>query len=186
MILVLDGAGGMGGGGRAAELGLEALSATSELTNPAAMESFLRTLDALVVDDPQAGETTAIVARVVGDRVVGASAGDSSLWLIADGDYVDLTSPQHRMRLGSDRTQPVSFSARLPSGCRLLAGTDGLFNYARPHELAASAVQPDLESAADRLLQLVRLPSGALQDDVAFVLVDVRPSARMSALGSSV
>jgi hypothetical protein len=65
-----------------------------------------------------------------------------------DGRVDDLTARQHRkLRLGSGRARPVSFSRPKLTGT-LVVSTDGLFNYARPEKIAAVALQEDLERAA--------------------------------------
>jgi len=56
------------------------------------------------------------------------------------------------------------------SGGRLLIGTDGLFEYAARAAILTAATSPDLSTAADDRVAAARLPTGALQDDLAFVL----------------
>jgi len=53
----------------------------------------------------------------------------------------------------------------------LLVASDGLLRYARPADIARVARQPDIDLAVTALIELVRLPSGELQDDVAIVLL---------------
>ena len=45
------------------------------------------------------------------------------------------------------------------------------WSYARPDRIQAIGLQRDLDQAAQHMVQLVRLPSGGLQDDVGVVLV---------------
>ncbi len=58
----------------------------------------------------------------------------------------------------------------------LLVASDGLLNYAKRADIVTIVNGPDLEAAAAALVQLVRLPSGNLADDVSVVLV--RPRMR--------
>lgn len=52
----------------------------------------------------------------------------------------------------------------------LLVASDGLLRYARRSDVARIASETDLAIAAHALVDLVRLPSGGLQDDVSIVL----------------
>jgi hypothetical protein len=55
-------------------------------------------------------------------------------------------------------------------GATLLLASDGLLRYGRASDITRIASGPDLDAAARALVELVRLPSGTLQDDVAVVL----------------
>ena len=56
-------------------------------------------------------------------------------------------------------------------GGRVLVPSDGLFKYASPERICALAIQGSVEDAANALANCMRLPSGALQDDVAVFMV---------------
>lgn len=171
-VVVLDGAGGMGGGLHAAQLAATLLDATPPVPTPGALASRLSDVDAALDRDRRAGETTAVVAWVSATHIVGASAGDSSLVLLAEDAELDLTAHQHlKRRLGSGRALPVCFSASVSAPFRLLAGTDGLFHHTAEGAWVAAARMPDLDVAADRLLSLPRMKSGGYPDDVGFALV---------------
>ena len=177
ILVVADGAGGLSGGARAAELLVElvreAVGAPAFAPlRPEAWAEVLTSADLLLEADPVAGETTAVVVAVAKEVLVGASCGDSGAWLVQpDGGIDDLTAQQHRkLRLGSGSARPVSF-ARPGHAGTLLVATDGLFNYARPAKIADVTQHEDLDRAARELIQLIRLPGGGLQDDVAVVLV---------------
>lgn len=91
--------------------------------------------------------------------------------IAVDGGIDDLTARQHRkLRLGSGKARPVSISRPRLDGT-LLVATDGLFTYARPDRIADMASRDDLDRSASDLIQLVRLPSGGLHDDVGLVLI---------------
>jgi len=51
----------------------------------------------------------------------------------------------------------------------LIVGTDGLFKYTTPTKLCTTARTPELDAVPARLVELVRLRSGNLQDDIAVV-----------------
>ncbi|MBX2796125.1 MAG: hypothetical protein KTR31_00610 [Myxococcales bacterium] len=164
LVVLADGAGGVPGGARAADI------ATSWALRHADADpiTIVKEADRAVQRDPFAGETTLVVTHV-GAEIHGASAGDSEAWLV-HGDV--LTAGQHRRgRLGSGRCVPVAFHNRFTG--RLLVATDGLFGYARPAAIRAAASLRRLDDAARALVELVRLPSGDFMDDVAFVLVDL-------------
>jgi hypothetical protein len=56
------------------------------------------------------------------------------------------------------------------AGGTLLVASDGLLHYARQADIIRIASGEDLQAAARALIDLVRLPNGTLQDDVAVVL----------------
>ncbi len=59
---------------------------------------------------------------------------------------------------------------RLGGGQSTLVASDGLLRYAKRSDIARVANGPDLAVAARALVDLVRLPTGGLQDDVSIVL----------------
>lgn len=175
VVVVADGAGGMGGGGRAADLTLKIVGEAIEhgAFNVFSADPWAELLihaDAIIASDRHAGETTIVVVAVAEDgRVVGASCGDSGAVVVgADGDLDDLTAGQHKKRrLGSGRALPVAFERALLDGT-LVVATDGLLSFAGPEVIARFAVEHE---AAEALVRAVTLPSGTLQDDVAVVVV---------------
>jgi serine/threonine protein phosphatase PrpC len=96
--------------------------------------------------------------------------GDSAAWVVGGAGIDDLTLGQRKARLGSGRAAPVSFRRDGLDGV-LVVGTDGLFKYATPSRIRDAVRDRPPEEAAARLVELVRLPSGAFQDDVAVVVV---------------
>jgi serine/threonine protein phosphatase PrpC len=187
ILVVADGAGGLSGGARAADLLVErvreAVDAPAfEAHRAGAWVELLARADRVIEADRDAGETTGVVVALAGAfpgagsaaghaAVVGASCGDSGAGIVGVRGHDDLTSGQHRKRrLGSGNAVPVPFSRARLDGT-LLAATDGLFGFARPERIAEVARGGDLDDAARELVRLVRLPSGGLQDDVGVVLV---------------
>jgi hypothetical protein len=78
---------------------------------------------------------------------------------------------QHRKPLLGSGARVVAIRCGPLGGRTLLMASDGLLRYARPADIARAARIPDLDVAATELVDLVRLPSGDLQDDVAIVLL---------------
>jgi serine/threonine protein phosphatase PrpC len=183
VVVVADGAGGMAGGTDAAEYVLTIVNAA--VADPAfrpdatSWVDLLRRADGEIQAARTAGETTAVIVHLSHDALVGAAVGDSGTLLVLDDCTVhDLAAdqlPHRKRRLGSGRAVPTGFEAALPSRAVLVAATDGLVAYTR-HDGLARAVfaADDLAEAADNLVDIVRLPSGSLQDDVAVVLVKRR------------
>lgn len=175
VVVLADGSGGMAGSAEAAGLVVEAvreaLARGIEAADPAAWCALLGDLDDRIAHSPHGGETTAVLLHLDTNGVIGASVGDSEAWLVLDEGFEDLTAHQRRKPLlGSGMSVPVPFLARPWSGT-LLVASDGLTRYASTEDLLAAAREADLEGAASRLVDEVRLRSGALQDDVAFALV---------------
>ena len=172
LVAVADGAGGTGDGAAAAD-GL--IEFVSKLTKSAASTDWF---DALCTFDDQlsarrsGGHTTGVVAFVSSGQVLGASVGDSSAWLISPtGETTDMTTNQRRRPLlGTGEALPVQFEAERRGG-RVLLASDGLFKYATGELISALAMKGSAAEAVDALANSVRLPSHALQDDVAVLLV---------------
>ena len=150
LVAVADGAGGTGNGAAAAE---RLVTALTKLAGVAASTDWFEALCA--IDDElstSGGQSTAVVAFADSDRVVGASVGDSSAWLISpDGEVTDLTARQRRRPLlGSGEALPVQFEA-VRGGGRLLLASDGLFKYATAERICTLAMQGSVAEAASAL-----------------------------------
>jgi serine/threonine protein phosphatase PrpC len=179
VLLVADGAGGRPGGAQAAETVVrvvrESLTGTPRCYDPRFWYGVLRKADEVILADRDAGESTAVVLAVRGPSIVGASVGDSGAWLITEDAFDDLTArQQHKPCLGTGVAAPMPF-IRAGAGGTLLVASDGLFKYTGPEAICTAARGGDLDSVANKLVDLVRLPSGRLQDDVAVLLC--RPEA---------
>ena len=160
VVALADGAGGTGNGAVAAQAIVDAAEASA-----GDWCALLEDLDGRL-DGAQA---TAVIATIHGRQLTGASVGDSGAWLVRDDDIVDLTEHQIRKPLVGGGCEAVAFEAALDG--TLVVGSDGLFRYAKPGDIARIVRGPDLDVAARELVQLVRLPNGALQDDVSIVLL---------------
>jgi serine/threonine protein phosphatase PrpC len=172
LVAVADGAGGTGNGAAAAA---RLIAGLAKLAGAAASTDWfeaLLELDDAILSRRSGGQTTGVVAFVNRDRVVGASVGDSSAWLVSPtGEITDLTVHQRRRPLiGTGEALPVVFEADL-LGRRLLLASDGLTKYATAERICSLAMQGSVAQAADALANCARLPSGGLQDDVAVVIV---------------
>jgi serine/threonine protein phosphatase PrpC len=177
--VVADGAGGRSGAAPAAEAVIrmvkDSVAAGSRLPDPMVWCRVLERIDQAILNDPTAGETTAVAASISRAGIGGASVGDSGAWLITPEGHHDLTSHQHRKPfLGTGRALPVPFFMPIPIHSTLLLASDGLWKYAAAEKIRAVAREAGMERAARHLIDLVRLHSGKLQDDVAVVLC--RPS----------
>ena len=175
VLVVADGAGGTGSGASAARTVVAAVQAASgELAagRVHAAELLVR-VDGELARSRGGGQTTAIVVVVNAGRVTGASVGDSEAWWLTGGPERPLTARQQRKPLlGTGEAFPVPFGVGRARGM-LLLGSDGLFKYAPRDRIAAAAREGAPEEAVARLVDLVRMPGGELQDDVAVVLYRV-------------
>ena len=175
LAIVADGAGGMGGGAVAAEMACSLMAQSMRTTIAGTPEFWARCLfdvDQALVRQGSAGQCTAVVVEISENGVSGASIGDSGAWMITSREILNLTERQRRKPLlGSGEASPVCFGPVEFSG-RLLLATDGLFKYAARHNIAQRAMASSVNNAVDRLVTGVRLPSGALQDDVGIILLE--------------
>ena len=172
VLVVADGAGGISGGAKAAEEVTMTVRGhvgnMDDIRDAEQWATLLRRIDRQISD--HGGQAAAVVAAVFEDGVAGAGVGDSAAWLIEDTGHVDLTSGQVRKPLtGSGRARPVGFCRGGFDGTLLLA-SDGLVKYASPLRIRQVAGQADMNLAVGELVDLARLKSGVLRDDVAVIL----------------
>jgi len=165
VIVLADGAGGTSNGARAAQAIVDAVTA-----NPLSLDWAGVLVD---LDDPAklgGGQATAVIATITSTGITGASVGDSGAWLVRAGAITNLTANQRRKPLVGDGCEPVSFSAGPLDGSLVIA-SDGLFRYAIARDIAFVVERGEPpEEVARRLVELVRLADGSLQDDVAVVV----------------
>lgn len=170
--VVADGAGGMTGGSEAADtvvMWVKAfVSRVQNLDEPDQWRELLSKLDAQIACDD--GQTTAVVAAITDTGICGASVGDSAAWVISPSGCDDLTGSQvQKPLLGSGSAKPVSFQKGFLGGT-LLVASDGLVKYAPRQKICTLALDANLAGAGRKIIDLARLRSGALQDDVALIL----------------
>jgi hypothetical protein len=175
VIVVADGAGGSGGGEEAAETVVREVSiAASEAHDSESWCSVLRQIDFRI----PCGESTCVVVELVDGHIQGASVGDSQAWLIRDGELLDVTRDRIRKPLlGSTRSEPVGFSQEFSRGW-LIVSTDGFCNYVKREAFLQQILWLDFAVLARRLVEMVRLPSGELWDDVGIVACRKRQAIR--------
>ncbi|MBA3396159.1 MAG: hypothetical protein H0T89_26250 [Deltaproteobacteria bacterium] len=165
MIALADGAGGTSNGAFAAQALVGAVEAMSWETD---WSGVIEALDRDVTRLGH-GQTTAVVLSLDARGIMGCSVGDSGAWLVRD-EVIDLTEGQVRKPLVGGGCLPFVFHAGPIGNATLIVASDGLLRYAKQQDITRIARGPDLATAARTLVELVRLPSGALQDDVAVVL----------------
>jgi serine/threonine protein phosphatase PrpC len=172
VLVVADGAGGVSGGTEAAVMAIGFVrEQTERLLDSAACAVVLQEMDQRIAADAKAGETTCVIAVITVDQILGASVGDSCAWIIGSSEITNLTLGQSRKPLiGSATAHAVPFERHLIPGDFLLLATDGLVKYTSADRIAAVCREHELHAAADKLIELVRYPSGALPDDVTVVI----------------
>ena len=172
VIVVADGVGGRRNGGPAADaivrIVTEAAGRMADVCDGDVWAEVLADADGRICSDTKCGETTAVIVGVSRDRIEGSSVGDSGAWLITRDSYTDLTRVQQRKPfLGSGAALPIPFRAKLTDpGDVLLVATDGLLKYTTPQQISRVARSSELATVPQALIDLVRMPSGGLQDDV--------------------
>jgi serine/threonine protein phosphatase PrpC len=173
LIVVADGAGGIGGGALAAQGVCDAAVAMFRSGDGDAWPLRLERIDSMLVAAGHGGQSTAVVVEIVEARLTGASVGDSAAWLVSGNAVTELTEFQVRKPLlGSGAVRPAGFGP-LPVRGRLIVGTDGLFRYASRPALCSAVTSPSQEEALTALIEAIRMPSGQFQDDVGVVVCDV-------------
>ena len=172
VLVVADGAGGMSGGAEAAQFFVEGIKRRigSASLNTDELTELLTSLDREMATIGAYGETTGVIAILSGTSIFGASVGDSGAIIFSKSGLKNLTANQVRKPfLGSGRAIPIPFTHEL-SNETLLVATDGLLKYTSLEKIAATILASDFESAASKLVGLVRYQSGALPDDISILL----------------
>ena len=174
VIVVADGAGGVGCGDLAAESVVSFVKSNYKNTHSASdWVNLLRQTDSQI----GAGESTAVVVDIRPYGIAGASVGDSQAWIFNDG-ITDLTCNQIRKPLiGSRQSEPIGFT-NSPLDGLLIVATDGLFDYAKRDEITRLVLQSDFYAISRNCIELVRLPSGDMWDDVGIVVARNKPQYR--------
>jgi serine/threonine protein phosphatase PrpC len=175
IVALADGAGGTAHGATAAQAVVDAVGAAATATHDwcALLSDLDRDLQRL-----GRGQSTAVILSIRAGSISGASVGDSGAWLVRTADVIDLTERQQRKPLVGGGCTPFRIQPVHLDISTLLVASDGLFAYAKRSDILRIVRDPDLHSAAHALTDLVRLPDGALQDDVAVVLCRARPRQR--------
>ncbi len=173
-LLLADGAGGSSGGAQAAELFVSRMSEIALVCqDPRELVASFRSLDTDLEAHVEAGETTGIVVAVNDNELIGASVGDSEAWLVTEQRVIKLTEEQERKPLlGSGHSAPTVFAVPRSPGVLLLA-SDGLFKYTSEQNIVSTVRAGASEAVLQQCVDLVRLRSGRLQDDLAILLMEL-------------
>jgi serine/threonine protein phosphatase PrpC len=175
VVVVADGAGGVAGGAAAACEVCIAVVEECQRGTAVDWSEWLVELDRAMASSNPPGIAATVVVEVADDgRVAGASVGDCEAWIFGNGTRISLTSEQVRKPLlGEGTARPVPFEARVARGT-LLVATDGLWKYMATDRIAEMATVRPLAAAVAALVHAVRLANGALQDDIALAICEVR------------
>jgi len=171
-VVIADGAGGTSGGEEAANYIVSTLSEKSYPQVGVVLMDVILGIDSHLINSERMGESTVVLISFEGHQFTGVVAGDSEVYFYSLGKLTNLAEhKQPKPLLGSTGCIPAVFQGELGSG-RLLACSDGLWKYINRENIISNLALPDVEESADALLNAIRLPSGQVQDDVSFVLVD--------------
>ena len=173
----IDGAGGMGGGGRAADVVASTIAALARRAGPGDLADagfwcvVLAECDAAALADARAGEAAAAVLCVTGEGASGASVGDCRIWARGEGRVVELTGSQRRRpMLGDGGATPWPLDAG-PRADAWVIATDGVDVFGRAREVGALwRAAAELGALAEGVVELGRGPGG-FGDDVAALVV---------------
>lgn len=167
VIVIADGAGGIGGGAEAAQLSINLL----QNINAHSPIDALQQIDRKLYEDHAAGETTVIYLKIERNKVSGASIGDSEAWLINNDTVLNITKNQKRKPLaGSGKATATGFDD-IPFKGTLLVATDGLTKYLSMSTIASTVQEsPSLSNCCEILIEKSRYKSGELPDDISIVL----------------
>ena len=171
-LVVADGAGGMSGEAEAVQFLVEGVKKKigSTSMNMDGLNELLTLLDREMATIGAFGETTGVVVVLSDSGLFGASFGDSGAFIFSKTGLENLIANQiSKPFLGSGRAVPISFTRGLLNGT-LLVATDGLLKYTSLEKIAATILAADFDSAANKLVELVRYQSGALPDDISILL----------------
>jgi serine/threonine protein phosphatase PrpC len=90
--------------------------------------------------------------------------------ILETGPHLGLSDAQQRKPfIGSGSAWPVPFRHSRQAGSILLA-TDGLLKYTSAERIITICREHPTDIAAQRLIELVQYPSGALPDDVTVII----------------
>lgn len=166
VLVVADGAGGRNGAAQAAEFVIRSTRKAAEsLRRPADCFQLLYETDKRIAQANDCGETTAVIVVLCCDQVFGANVGDSAAWMFTPGGKEEL-SRVRKPYLGTGVAVPHQFEHHFEMGTVVVA-SDGLWKYASLERIEAKVRQENPAQLAEQLSNLVRLRSGAFQDDVS-------------------
>jgi len=171
LLVIADGATGVGFGGVAADTFVEAiLSGPGDLGLP---ERFMLA-DDRIAERGIDGDTTGIALVRSPDRIAGCSAGDSEAWFFPEGGVpVDLTGGQSRRpRIGNGAFPCAFMLPNLPKGI-VVAGSDGFWRWTDPGRVADIVPRFEVRRLPDALLVDMLERFGPPDDDVTIAVMSV-------------
>jgi len=180
LVVLADGQGGRAGGAAAANLACQSATTLAAEYTPAQLsdstvwQDILTRTDAVVAADPSAGFTTVVGLCVRGDRLAGASCGDSAALMIGNETSNELTARQFKNPpVGSGEATFIPFEAELVRPWRLLVMSDGVWKYAGWDKIKAAAARTGGAALLTVLQDAAHLRgSGAFPDDFTVVLIE--------------
>lgn len=180
MVALGDGQGGRPGGGAAARFATHAalLGAAAQLPDdllaPSVWGPILRKVDHDTAADPLDGLTTLIGLAVKGNKVAGASAGDSAVYALDEtGKGQELTRYQAKNPpVGSGEATFATFGMDLTPPWQVVVMSDGVWKFAGWDRVRSLAAEHRGQALIDALHRAVLLPgNGGLQDDFTIIVV---------------
>jgi PPM family protein phosphatase len=186
VVALADGVGGVRDGAIASGVLVAAVRAAVDdpafaVENVRHWADLFRVIDSALAEN-NVGETTGVVVVAAPSKLLGVSTGDSEAWIVESTRVENLTAGQETKRtLGSGRVTPATFERQALSGV-LLVASDGLFKYAAMDVIAGMVRASPAPEVAKQLVELVRLRSGLLADDVALVLLSANPTSSRRSL----
>ena len=169
--VLADGAGGIAGGGSAADLVVSRLVLQHTTDFGFLFDSILE-VDNLLQSDPSCGLTTVACVHTNGLEFIGGVVGDSDVLLYRAGELENL-APQKEFKplLGDGNAFPTVFAGSLDHALLLLV-SDGLTKYISSSDvLEICSNLADPEKIINELINSLELPNGQLQDDVSVVAI---------------
>ena len=180
LVCLADGQGGRAGGARAARLACKTLLAAAaacpveQLVRGDTWMSLIRRADEAVAADAEAGFTTLVGCCVCRGALVGASGGDSAVFVWSGGRVEEPTRRQHKdPPVGSGAAFFVPFVRPLQQPWRVLAMSDGVWKYGGADRLRELIAAESGRALLDAITAAGRLPgSGKFADDFTLALVE--------------
>jgi len=166
VLVVADGSGGRSGAAQAAEFVIRSVRDVAEkLIEAGTCFRLLREVDEKIAKEKDCGETTGVVVVLTPGEIFGASVGDSAAWFFTADRNEELTRVR-KPYLGTGVATPHQFSRKV-SGGTVVVASDGLWKYTSLELIEQTVRAGNPEHLAADLAELVRLRSGAFQDDIA-------------------
>jgi hypothetical protein len=176
---VADGQGGQLLGGPAARLACQVCIdwasriPLERLSSPTAWVEIIRQADQAAAGDRTVGKTTLVGMSIKGNRVDGASVGDSAAVILELGQPMRLLT-EHQKKdppVGSGGAVGTGFSCEMVAPWKMLVMTDGVWKYAGWEWVRHAGTLADANEAMDALRAAARPRFGRFQDDFTVVVV---------------